>query len=226
MTPTDRAPADERAPKTRGRTIRWARFYDAVTAVLMLGKQRSIREMTVELAAVAPGENVLDVGCGTGSLTLAAKARAGPAGEVHGVDAAPEMIDVARRKVAKAGVDVAFEVGLAEDLPYPEDHFDVVLSSLVLHHLPDDLKRKGFAEIRRVLKPGGRFLAVDFKPSTSALPGPLKTLLSHHGAGHGNVGELPAMMEEAGFTAVETGPTKHGVLSFIRGTAREAPDGR
>jgi len=87
---------------------------------------------------------------------------AGPAGETCGIDPAPEMVELARRKAAQAGVTVRFEVGVIEALPYPPDHFDVVLSSLMLHHLPDELKRRGLAEIHRVLKPAGRLLAVDF----------------------------------------------------------------
>jgi SAM-dependent methyltransferase len=87
---------------------------------------------------------------------------AGTAGETCGIDPAPEMVELARRKAAQAGVRVRFEVGVIEVLPYLPDHFDVVLSSLMLHHLPDELKRRGLAEIHRVLKPAGRLVAVDF----------------------------------------------------------------
>ena len=105
----------DRAPETSGRTIRWASQYDAVTRLLFLGKEPAIREMTLELAQIKPGDKVLDVGCGTGSLTIAAKVRTGPSGRVHGVDAAPEMIEVARRKASQMGVDVDFRIGLIED---------------------------------------------------------------------------------------------------------------
>ena len=118
--------------------------------------------MTLELSEVRPGQKLLDVGCGTGSLAIVAKAKAGPDGEVHGIDAAPGMIKVALRKADNAGTDVRFQVGLIEGIPFPDDQFDLALSTFMLHHLPDDLKRKGFAEIYRVLKPGGHFLTVDF----------------------------------------------------------------
>ncbi len=110
---------------------------------------------------------MLDAACGSGSLTLTAKAAAGPKGKVVGVDAAPEMIAVAKEKAARARLDVAFEVGLIEKLAFPDASFDVVISRLAIHHLPDDLKRAGFAEFLRVLKPGGRLLIADFKPPTN-----------------------------------------------------------
>jgi demethylmenaquinone methyltransferase/2-methoxy-6-polyprenyl-1,4-benzoquinol methylase/phosphoethanolamine N-methyltransferase len=87
------------------------------------------------------------------------------------------MVERARRNAARAGVGVRFEVGVIEALQYPDDHFDVVLSSMMLHHLPDELKRRGLAEIRRVLKPGGRVVAVDFGATPSEGIGHLLCLL-------------------------------------------------
>jgi len=207
----------ERAPETKGRTIRWASWYDAVVALLSLGREQAMRQMTLELAQVKPGDKVLDVGCGTGSLTIAAKARTGAVGQVHGIDAAPEMIDIARRKAAQAGVDVDFQIGLIEKIPFPDNHFDIALSSLMLHHLPDDLKRKGVVEINRVLKPSGRFFAVDFEPPSSSLLWRLTFHLLGHGMMQSNVRKLPAMMAAAGFVDVETGTTNYHVLAFVRG---------
>src|SRR3990172_8804353 len=149
------------APHTQGKVIHWARFYDLVTALMSFGQSGRVRKATVDLAGIGAGERVLDVGCGTGTLTLMAGAKAGPSGEVHGIDASPEMIEVAREKAAKKRVEIGFQVALIEQLPFPDGHFDVVLSSLLLHHLPADLQRTGFPEIRRVLKPGGRLLALD-----------------------------------------------------------------
>jgi 2-polyprenyl-3-methyl-5-hydroxy-6-metoxy-1,4-benzoquinol methylase len=92
-------------PQTAGRVLHGARWYDLFGSVISFGRDKAIREQLIELAAPAPGEKVLDVGCGTGTLALALKSSVGT-GEVHGIDASPEMIDVAREKAAKAGSDI------------------------------------------------------------------------------------------------------------------------
>jgi ubiquinone/menaquinone biosynthesis C-methylase UbiE len=128
---------------------------------LTLGRERRFRERLVDLVGLGDGESALDVGCGTGNLALAAKARVGASGRVCGVDPSPEMIARARRKAARAGVDVRFENAAAEALPFPDETFDAVLSTLMLHHLTEEGRREGVAEIARVMRPGGKFLAVD-----------------------------------------------------------------
>jgi ubiquinone/menaquinone biosynthesis C-methylase UbiE len=208
----------EHAPQTRGRTIPWAHRYDMLTNLMLLGKELALREMMAEMAEIKPGDKVLDVGCGTGNLTLAAQARAGASGEVHGIDAAPEMIEVARSKAARSGANVDFQIGLIEQIPFPDGYFDVVLSSLMIHHLPDDLKRKGFVEMRRVLKPNGHLFAVDFEPPTSPWVRALLAHLLSHGMMRVDVREYVPMMEEAGFEQVEAGKTKFRYISFVRGS--------
>jgi len=205
---------NETAPETKGHTIRWAAHYDAFTWLVSLGRETALREMTLDLAGIAPGEKVLDVGCGTGTLTIAAKARAGAKGEVHGIDAAPEMIEVARRKATEQETEVDFRVGLIEDIPFPDNEFDLVLSSLMLHHLPSELKRRGFIEIRRVLKPAGRFLAVD-------LEFPIHHLFTFgQKKAQSSLQVLAPFLEEAGFTELETGRTQFRVVSFLRARSR------
>lgn len=152
------------APKTQGLRIRWPRWYDWANRFNFLGREDEFRHHTLDLAEITAGEAILDVGCGTGNLTLLAREATGNGGEVHGVDAAPEMIREAERKAAVRRLEVNFQVGLIEDLSFEDARFDVVLSSLMLHHLPPSLKRRGVAEIARVLRPGGRFLAVDVDP--------------------------------------------------------------
>ena len=164
---------------------------------------------------------MLDVGCGTGDLTMVAKALAGPTGEVVGTDASPQMIDRAQRKAAQSGVDVTFQIDLIENMTFPDNQFDVVLSSLTMHHLPDDLKREGLAEIYRVLKPGGRILIVDIESSSSSsiVPRLSDLVIQLHG-GHtamqNNVKKLIPFVETAGFTGVETDKINRQ-FSFLAG---------
>jgi len=212
------------APKTRGRIIPWASFYDPLVWLLSFGKGRAMRKETAERAQIKPGDRVLDVGCGTGDLTAAAKALAGPTGEVVGTDASPKMIDMARRKVARAGMDVAFQVDLIENISFPDDHFDVVMSSLMMHHLPDDLKREGLVEMYRVTKPGGRVLIVDMESSSGGSLGQrlMDLMIQMHG-GHkmmgDNVKKLIPYVEASGFTSVKTGAINRQ-LSFITAEKR------
>lgn len=200
------------APTTAGRVIHWARFYDLFGRLIWFDKP--IRERLVALASPAAGESVLDVGCGTGTLAIALRSKKGE-GEVHGIDASPEMIEVAREKAAKAGSGVDLQVALIEEIPFPAASFDLVTSSLMLHHLPDDLKGKGFTEIRRVLKPGGRFLAMDFAAHSHSF---LEHLLSvfGHARGESMVDKLTPMLNEAGFDDVEALSTRHKNFAFIR----------
>jgi ubiquinone/menaquinone biosynthesis C-methylase UbiE len=178
---------------THGHVIHWARLYDVTTGWLGLGKRW--RRRTVERAGVRPGERVLDVGCGPGVLTLLAKERVGQAGEAHGIDPSPEMIALAQTKAAKTGLAARFQIGAVQELPFPDGRFDVVLSSLMLHHVPDDLKGKAFAEIARVLRPGGRLVAVDF--SGTGIRGRLLRLVGHR-LRRSYVDDLVALMREAG----------------------------
>jgi demethylmenaquinone methyltransferase/2-methoxy-6-polyprenyl-1,4-benzoquinol methylase/phosphoethanolamine N-methyltransferase len=127
------------------------------------------------------------------------------------------MIDRARRKAIKAGVDVTFQTALAEALPFSDAQFDVVLSSLMLHHLPEDLRRTGLAEMHRVLKPGGRLLAVDFEPLQHPLGRALTRLVLGHTMASYDIRSCLPMMQAAGFREIESGPTRFRRLSFLRG---------
>lgn len=207
---------------TRGRMIRWARFYDPCVTLCLLGQRARLRRRTVALARLRRGERVLEVGCGTGDVALAARARLGATGVVYGIDPAPEMIAMARTKAARAGVQVDFQRGRIEALAFAPASMDVVLSSLMMHHLPDDLQQQGLAEIARVLKPGGRLLIVDFQRPTVLLERALATML-HHGGSTRGVQDLAALLPAAGFTQVEVGATGFPLLGFVRGQKPPAP---
>ena len=193
------------APATQGRTIPWDSFYDTIVKLMSFGKDKAIRQASIELAQIKPGDKVLDVGCGTGDLTLEAKKLAGPTGEVYGTDASPIMIEQAQQKAARTNVNVIFQVGLVEKIDFPENQFDVVLSSLMMHHLPDDLKRAGLAEINRVLKPGGRLLIIDMQSTAGGslwqrLSDFMITVHGGHTTMQNNVSRQIPFVEKAGFT--------------------------
>jgi ubiquinone/menaquinone biosynthesis C-methylase UbiE len=127
------------------------------------------------------------------------------------------MIDMARRKALKAGMDVNFRVGLAQALPFADKTFDLVVSQLAIHHLPGDLKVRAFGEMYRVLKPKGRCVIVDFEPP-KAIPWRYLARLFHgHVMMQMNVHHYRAMMESVGFNDIEVGQTRHRMLAFIRG---------
>lgn len=199
---------------TQGATIRWARGYDLLVSAITLGFEGRFREKQLTLAKLHPGERVLDVGCGTGTLAIAAKRHVGANGAVTGVDPAAEMIDRALAKARRAGTDVAFRTAAAEELPFANGAFDVVLSSLMLHHLPSETRRAGLKEMRRVLKPGGRLLAIDFGQS-SEKRGFLARIHGHAGV---NANALIALATDAGFEVAESGWAGKWDLQYVLAT--------
>lgn len=212
-------PKAANGPETTGLTLHWASQYDFFSSLMGMGVNRPNSRMVIELAQVKPGDKVLDVGCGTGSLTLTAKTSAGISGAVYGIDASPEMIDVARKKAKRSGLDVVFDVELIEKIPFPDATFDVVVSRLVIHHLPDDLKRRGFSEIFRVLKPGGHFLVVDFKPPTNPVLNHVTALVFGHRMAQTDVSGILPLFPAAGFVDVTSGPisSRSAFLAFVGG---------
>jgi SAM-dependent methyltransferase len=133
-------------------------FFDAVVAAT--ARDRTIKQRVLECARLERGEDVLDIGCGTGTLAIAA-ARAAPDLNVTGLDADASILARARKKATTADVDIQFDQGMANELPYADASFDLVLSTLFFHHLPDEAKHETAGEIVRVLRPGGRVVLGD-----------------------------------------------------------------
>lgn len=132
-------------------------FYDPFTALLGVAK---VHRALIGQAGLAAGQRVLEIGCGTGNLTLRIK-RTQPGVELVGSDPDPLALDRARRK-ARGLTGIRFEQGYAQELPYPDASFDRVLSALMLHHLDHDSKAAAAAEVARVLRPGGSLHLADF----------------------------------------------------------------
>lgn len=161
-------PEGNPAEQTSGRTLdHVARVYDFLEPLMMFGLDRVIREEVIRLLGLHDTGRVLDVGCGTGTLT---RQIAGTFTDPHrscvvGVDAATAMIAVARNK--SAGItNVAFEATLAEQLPFADGSFDMAVSTMFFHHINAELKRRALDEIWRTLRPGGRAIIVDVSPPT------------------------------------------------------------
>ena len=143
------------------------------TAVRVTARERVMKECLLDQAAVAAGDSVLDLGAGTGTLAIWLKQRS-PGAAVTGLDADPDVLARARRKAADAECEIEFVEGFSTELPFAGDSFDVVLSSLFFHHLMPADKRSTLAEVRRVLKPGGKLHVADWgKPGD-----PLMAVLS------------------------------------------------
>ena len=204
------------APGTTGLVLHSPARYDLLVWLVTLGRERTFREKIVRLARLETGESVLDVGCGTGNLAIAAKRRVGPTGTVYGIDASPEMIAWAAKKARKTAVEIAFNIGAAQALPFPDTQFDAVLSTLMLHHLSRKARQQCACEIRRVLKPGGRVLAVDFEVSARERTG----VLAHfHRHGHVDLRDMIAVLSEAGLNRVESGAMGLRDLQFVLATS-------
>jgi len=199
--------------------------YDAYMRKVTFGRERILRDETVRLAQVKPGDCVLEVGCGTGTLTLAAKRQAGPSGKVFGIDIIPGMIDVSQRKAAQAKEDITFQLGSIDDIPFPANEFDVVMCSFMIFHMSEVTMRKGIMEAYRVLKPQGRLLVLDLALPTQPLQRFIAQRLFGSMLQH-DLHDLLPVMETAGYSNIEVAQAKFrvmglSVLSFIRGWAEK-----
>jgi ubiquinone/menaquinone biosynthesis C-methylase UbiE len=199
--------------------------YDTYMKRITLGREHVLRETTVKLAQVKPGDSVLEVGCGTGTLTLESKRQAGPTGKVYGIDIIPRMIELSQRKAALVNEEITFQQGGIDAIPFSENQFDVVMCSFMIFHMSENTRCKGMTEIYRVLKPQGRLLILDLALPTQ----PVQKAIAGRLFGswlQDDPRELLPVMEAAGFTGVESGQAPFRVMGlsligYVRGNARK-----
>lgn len=196
-------------PSPHGTTIERVRFYELTTAIAFGGRRRSAYRRVVALSGARPGDRVLDIGCNGGYLARLLAAAVTPGGRVAGVDPSPPAIAHAARR-APANAD--FSVGVAQDLRWPDASFDVVTSTLAVHHIPGADRAAAFAEMFRVTRPGGRLLIADFRPS--------RWHRGPHAMRHADGIDLATLAEQAGFRVEASGDLP--LLRYIR-AARPAP---
>ena len=190
-------------------------IYDPLLKWIM--REETFKRKLIQQANIQPKMKVLDLGCGTGTLTLMLK-RAHPEAEVTGLDGDPQVLDIAREK--SRGTNIQWDKGLASSLPYPDSAFDRVVTSLVIHHLVTDDKRLAFKEIFRVLKPSGELFVLDFgAPHSSLTRFMTKYMRRLEEAADNFDGLIPRFVAEAGFGEVreaENFVTVFGPLSIIQ----------
>jgi ubiquinone/menaquinone biosynthesis C-methylase UbiE len=179
----------------------------------------ALKRPLIQQALLKPGMRALDIGCGTGSLTLLLK-KLHPAVEVVGLDPDSKALVLAKGKARRTGLQIKLDKGFSDELPYPDVSFDKVFSSLMFHHLQPEEKKATLREVRRVLKPGGSLHILDFGPPRSGLSRALAHLL--HRAEHlrDNLEDkIISFLKEAGFTHPEEVGSRNtlvGSLSYYR----------
>jgi ubiquinone/menaquinone biosynthesis C-methylase UbiE len=185
------------------------RLFDWMAWVHTLGQETKLRQWTLDLADLQPGNVLLDVGCGTGTLLLAAAQRVGPSGALHGIEPSLELAAHARRKAEASWIPLQVGEGSAGSLPYPPDAFDAVFCTLVLHHLPASMREHAIREMRRVLRPGGRVVLVDWQRPQSlvrAIVSPMFPVYLLHNLGSKgsplDVLPIERLMTNLGFTGI------------------------
>ncbi len=190
-------------------------FYDLLTRVLGMPK---VYGRLIDQAAISDGMSVLEIGCGTGNLTTRVH-QAHPGATVVGVDPDPRALARAERKI-RGGKGIRFVRGYVQELPFGDDEFDRVLSSMMWHHLDAEVKVAAAQQIHRALRPGGSLHLVDIGGDMSESDGFLakRFLRSEHAAG--NLGDaIPSLLRDVGLECTQVATHRHrgvGRLTYYR----------
>ncbi|MFQ5663053.1 MAG: class I SAM-dependent methyltransferase [Terriglobia bacterium] len=186
-------------------------------------REAAFKRRLVEQARIEPGQRVLDLGCGTATLTLLIKSPQ-PEATVVGLDADPRALALAGVKAARAGLDITLDQGMADELVYVDHCFDRVLSSLLFHHLTLEKKMQALREAFRVLRPGGELHVADWgRPQNALLRVAfllVQILDGFETTAESVRGLLPELINQAGFEGVAEAArytTPFGTLCLYRG---------
>ncbi len=179
-------------------------------------REEVFKRRLIQRANIRGGQRVLDLGCGTGTLTLMLRLSA-PEADIVGLDGDMAVLSIAASKARRGGVKIQWNHGMACDLPYASQSFDKVLSSLVVHHLSRPYKARAFQEAWRVLKRGGAFHIVDFgQPFSVATRLQTVVMRNLEEAADNFDGRIVPMLREAGFETVR----EYDPMSTIFGPIR------
>jgi SAM-dependent methyltransferase len=175
-------------------------LYDPVMKLTV--PEDKIKNRLVHQASIGKDKRILDLGCGTATLTILIK-KFHPDAEVIGLDGDPEILEIARSKVSASGLDIALDTGMAFELPYPDQNFDSVFSSLMIHHLTRENKERTLKEVFRVLKPGGELHIADFGKPQNVIMWAISLVMRRLEETQDNImGLLPEMFHDAGFVHI------------------------
>lgn len=192
-------------------------LYDAVVRLTV--REKKFKKALIEQANFTDGQRVLDLACGTGTLTVLIK-ETYPQLEVTGIDGDANILKIAAGKAVQKDVDIKFDKGLSFSLPYLDESFDGVVSSLFFHHLTRDDKLQTLREVFRVLKPEGEFHLADWGFPANFLMSlasqGVKLLDGAETTNDNFKGLLPSLIDETGFR--ETKET--GYFNSLFGTIR------
>lgn len=220
MTPSEpNAPPARYIPALGLRAL--TRFYDVVLRTTM--REQAFKTALVQQARIEKGARVLDLGCGTATLSILLK-QLHPDATVVGLDGDEEVLGIAKKKARAASVDIEFRRGLSYEPPFEPASFDRVVSSLLFHHLTWEDKHRTFVAMRRLLRTGGELHVADWGKAQNAVMRAaylsIQALDGFETTSDNVRGRLPDLMREAGFGEVEETQrrmTVYGTLSFYRG---------
>ena len=193
----------------------FAPLYDIIFRSFWGGRETQFRQRVIDLMNLVGGESLLDVGCGTGALTSMIAQKMNGKGSIFGIDLSPRMIEIARKKTNRQGSQIEYRVGSSLALPFSDETFDVVVTSLVYHQLfSREEKVKTLSEIRRVLKPEGRYIAAEFTRFTLG-----NLVITHDSLIRGIHPFTPELLEDNGFHVPKRMETVRGItiISAERG---------